>query len=562
MAKKPVHLHFTGDDLADQKVAKAAEKAEKAADKAEKANQKLPVKHKLRRESSSAANARKKLRFGKAEFETVEVPKPTRTKPSAVKVPLQTVSGSAHKEVSRYEDDNTGVQAAHKGEEAAEGAVNVTGEAVYSHKLRKYEKAEKLVRKSDNANVEALWQKHLAENPEAASNPLSRWMQKREIKKEYAAARAAGRSAGSAAGTAAGYGSTAKGTAKAAKETKDITAVIGEFIAEHNKGLVIILICAVVVIALLCSLSSFPLLLQGTMNGLLGTTYVAEDEDIQAAETDYTAMETALQNRINNIESEYSGYDEYRYNLDEIGHNPFELAAYLTVIFEDYTEEEVQEELARLFNAQYTLNLKVKVIEGDDDDEDDYYILIVTLENHGLESLIAAGMDEEQTTRYELLMQNYGNKRYLFEDSIYAVSSDYETYEIPPEALTDERFANMIEEAEKYLGYPYVWGGSSPGTSFDCSGFVSWVINNCGNGWSVGRQTANGLLNLCTVVSASEAQPGDLVFFQGTYNTSGASHVGIYVGDGMMIHCGNPIQYTSIETAYWQEHFLCYGRLP
>ncbi len=557
MAKKPVHLHFTEDDLADQKVAKAAEKAEKAAEKAEKAHQKLPVKHKLRRESSSAASAGKKLRFGKAEFETVEAPKPTRTKQAVAKAPLQTVSGSAHKEISRYEDDNTGVQAAHKGEEAAEGAARVTEKAVYSHKLRKYEKAEKLVRKSDNANVEALWQKHLAENPEAASNLLSRWMQKREIKKEYAAARAAGRSVGSAAGKLAGYG----GTAKAAKETKDIVAVIGEFIAEHNKGLVVVLVCASMVIALLCSLSSFPLLLQGTMNGLLGTTYVAEDEDIQAAEADYTAMETALRNRIDNIESEYSGYDEYRYNLDEIGHNPFELAAYLTVIFEDYTEEEVQEELARLFNEQYTLKLKVKVIEGDDD-EDDYYILIVTLENHGLESLIAAGMDEEQTTRYELLMQNYGNKRYLFEDSIYAVSSDYETYEIPPEALTDERFANMIGEAEKYLGYPYVWGGSSPSTSFDCSGFVSWVINNCGNGWSVGRQTANGLLNLCTVVSASEAQPGDLVFFQGTYHTSGASHVGIYVGDGMMIHCGNPIQYTSIETAYWQEHFLCYGRLP
>ncbi|MCD8225412.1 MAG: C40 family peptidase [Clostridiales bacterium] len=561
MAKKPVHLHFTEDDLGDQKVAKAAEKAEKAAEKAEKTNQKLPAKHKLRRESSSAANARKKLRFGKAEFETVEAPKPTRTKQAVVKAPLQTVSGSAHREISRYEDDNTGVQAARKGEEAAEGAAHVTGEAVYSHKLRKYEKAEKLVRKSDNANVEALWQKHLAENPEAASNPFSRWMQKREIKKKYAAARAAGRSAGGAASTAAGYGSTAKGTAKAAKETKDIIAVIGEFVAEHNKGLIIILICAAVVIALLCSLSAFPLLLQGSMNGLLGTTYIAEDEDILAAEADYTAMETALRNRINNIESEYPGYDEYRYDLDEIGHNPFELAAYLTVIFEDYTEEEVQEELARLFNAQYTLKLKVKVIEGDDD-EDDYYILIVTLENHGLESLIAARMDEEQTSRYELIMQNYGNKRYLFEDSIYAVFSDYETYEIPPEALTDERFANMIGEAEKYLGYPYVWGGSSPSTSFDCSGFVSWVINNCSNGWSVGRQTANGLRNLCTVVSASEAQPGDLVFFQGTYNTSGASHVGIYVGDGMMIHCGNPIQYTSIETAYWQEHFLCYGRLP
>ncbi|MCD8130392.1 MAG: C40 family peptidase [Lachnospiraceae bacterium] len=592
MAKKPVRLHFKEDELADQKVAKAAGKAGKAADKAEKADEKLPVKHKLRRESSASANAKKKLRFGKLEIETVEAPKPVRSRRAAAQAPLQTVSGTAHKEISRYEDDNTGVQAAHQTEEAAEGAAHATEDALYSHKLKKYEKAEKLIRKSDNANVEAIWQKHLAEDPEAASNPLSRWMQKREIKKEYAAARAAGRSIGSAAE----YGSAAKGTAKAAKESKDVVTVIGETISEHSKGLLVILICAGMLVAVVGSSFSFPLLLQGSINGVLGTTYTAEDKDILDVEAAYTAMETDLRNQINNIESDYPGYDEYVYNEDEIGHNPYELASYLTVLFEDYTLAEVQAELTRLFNAQYDLGIEETVetrtrvetvtttrivlsidtetgellqeeeeYEYEIEVEYEYYILNVTLVNHGLASVTAAGMDEEEASRYSVLMTTYGNKQYLFEDSIYSiysVSSEYADYAVSTEALSDERFANMIEEAEKYLGYAYVWGGSSPSTGFDCSGYVSWVINNCNNGWSVGRQTANGLLNLCTVVSASEAQSGDLVFFEGTYDTSGASHVGIYVGDGMMIHCGNPIQYTSIETSYWQEHLLCFSRLP
>ncbi|MCD8153405.1 MAG: hypothetical protein LUF78_01690 [Clostridiales bacterium] len=361
MAKKPVHLHFTETDLADEKVAKAAARAEKAADKAEKANAKLPGKHKLRRESSSAANAKKKLRFGKAVFDEAETPKPKgRVRNIADHAPLDSVSGTAHREISRYEDDNTGVQAAHQMEEAAEGAAHVTEQAVYSHKLKKYENAEKLVRKSDNANVEALWQKHLAENPEAASNLLSRWLQKRQIKKEYAAARAAG-TAANTAHTAAASGAAAKGAGTATKEAKDVLTIIGGFFKEHSKSLLAVLICAALLIVLLCSFFSLPMMLTGSFNGVLGTTYTAEDDDILAVDADYTAMETALSSRISNIESEYSGYDEYRYDLAEIGHNPFELASYLTVIYEDYTEREVQAELQRLFDAQYTLTVTEEV---------------------------------------------------------------------------------------------------------------------------------------------------------------------------------------------------------
>ena len=324
----------------------------------------------------------------------------------------------------------------------------------------------------------------------------------------------------------------------------------------------------------------------------MATTFTAEDEDIIGANNDYKALEAELQRKVNNIESTYPGYDEYNYYLDEIGHDPYQLAAYLTVQFEDYTRSEVQSTLHSLFDRQYELKLEEKVEiryrtetrtgtttytdpeTGEVTEEEyeyevevpyEYYILNVTLTNKNLGHVIteSGGMNEDQAERYAILLQTKGNKEYLFADDPYVTtSSEYLKYDIPGEALTDERFANMIREAEKYLGYPYVWGGSSPSTSFDCSGFVSYVINHCGNGWNVERLTASGLMNHCSIIRPSEAKPGDLIFFQGTYNTSGASHVGIYVGNGMMIHCGNPISYASINTSYWQQHFYCYGRIP
>ncbi len=598
MAEKPVRLRFSEEELADPKVAKAAARSEKATVKAGKAQGKIPVKHKLSRESSSAANARKKLRFGKLVLEEVEAPKPKKgIKDAATRAPLDTVSGTAHREVRQYEEDNVGVKAAHQTEEAAEGAVHATEHALYSGKLKKYEKAEKLTRKSDNANVEALYKKYMAEHPEAVSNPISKWMQKRKIKKAYAAARAAGTVNAVTHATnvtTAGFDFAARVSAKGAK---DKVASVFRTVTSRTKALLIFLGIAAILILLASFFSVFPLIIQGSVNSILGSTYTAEDWVILAVDADYSSLESALQTRINNIESEYPGYDEYRYDLAEIGHNPFELASYLTVVYEDYKRKEVQDELERLFEEQYTLTI-IEVIEtrtrtetrtgtkivtytdpetGETSESEvtyeyqveveyDYHILNVSLTNSGLGAVVASsGLTDTQMSRYALLMTTYGNKKYLFSDDIYSVSTDtseYSSYEVSAEALSDDKFANMIAEAEKYLGFPYVWGGSSPSTSFDCSGFVCWVINNCGNGWNVGRTTAEGLRQYCTYVSPSEAQPGDLIFFQGTYDTTGASHVGIYVGNGMMIHCGNPIQYTSIETSYWQGHFLSYGRLP
>ena len=363
--------------------------------------------------------------------------------------------------------------------------------------------------------------------------------------------------------------------------------VLGTVVLERSWDMVsMFLVLVLLVVMIMGAFSSCSAMLQGGTGSVLGTSFTAADEDITGANADYQALEAALQQQIANMESTHPGYDEYRYQLDEINHNPYELTAYLTVLFEDYTRAEVQDALRALFERQYTLTLEEEVETrtrtethtrtvtdpetGDTSEEEyeveveyDYYILNVTLKNNGLGAAIAAsGLTEDQQERYEILLQTKGNRPYLFGDDIYANSSgEYLDYDIPGEALTDEKFANMIREAEKYLGMSYVWGGSTPSTGFDCSGFVCWVINNSGNGWNVGRTTANGLMSSCDIIRASEAQPGDLIFFQGTYDTAGASHVGIYVGNGMMIHCGNPISYASIETNYWQSHFYCYGRI-
>lgn len=432
-------------------------------------------------------------------------------------------------------------------------------------KLKAYDKAEKLVSKSDKANVNALFEKFKKDNPNASSNPLSRWRQKHNIKKEYAAARAG-----------KGGKATAKGAGKTAKGVKSLTQKIADFCVSHKTALLWVLAIGLLFMVISGMFSACSTMFQGGTQVVLGTSFTAEDEDILGTDEDYTALENDLRSQVDNIESTHPGYDEYRYALDEIGHNPYELAAYLTVVFEDYTREEVQAELVRLFEEQYDLELdeEVEIRSYTTTDEDgntstvyyEYRILNVTLTNYGLGNVIASSrLTAEQWERYKVLLETLGNRSYLFGEDVSSApggGGEYTDYDIPGEALTDTAFANMVREAEKYLGYPYVWGGSSPSTSFDCSGFVSWVINNCGNGWSVGRQTANGLKNLCDIIPPSEAKPGDLIFFQGTYNTSGASHVGIYVGNGMMIHCGDPISYASIETNYWQQHFYCFGRIP
>ena len=518
---------------------------------------------KLRSETSAQKAAGEKMRFDKAVFEPEgDVPvkglRPKQQKRYTKKKPApshaaQLAEGKVRSEIEQDSDSNIGVEAASASSQAAE----------------------------DTART--------------GSNAFSRWRQKQAIKKEYAAAKA-GRSTGEAAGAAAeagkaAGGATAKGAGKAAKETRNVLEKAAEFISSHTHMILVGGGLLLVIMVISGAMGSCSVFFQSGANVVIDTSYTADDEDILGAEADYCDLEAEMQARIDNIRTEYDGYDEYRIHTDQIGHNPFELASYLTVLFENYKREQVQDTLQELFDSQYELTIEEEVeirtrIEtrevehsetdpetGEEDTwteteeyevEYEYYILNVTLTNHGLGKVIAeSGITEDQMQRYAVLMQTYGNKKEIFGDNPYAIAvQDVLHYDIPGEALTDERFRRMITEAEKYLGYPYVWGGASPSTSFDCSGFVSWVINHCGNGWSYGRLTAEGLRQVCAIIPKSEAKPGDLIFFQGTYNTSGASHVGIYVGNGMMIHCGNPIQYASTETSYWQAHYYCCGRLP
>lgn len=583
MVKKPTRLRFTEDDLADSRVKKAVNRADKAADKAEKAVEKVtPKKRRSKlRDESELIKTPSKLRFGKAEIDEIE--KPSAGKKYATRLAMASATAKAHQSVSEYEDDNVGVQAVHQTEQTVETTIHAVDQAIYSHKLKAYNKAERLVEKSDKANVNALYEKHKKENPDTSSNPISRWQQKNAIKKEYTARKTGKDTVQSAA--------TVKDKAKELiTGAKNMMQNLLDFCVSHSKVILIILAIAVLIMTIAGLVASCTTMVQGFMDTVVTTSFTANDDEIVRVDDDYKAMESALRTEIENIESTHSGYDEYTYDLDEINHNPYELAAYLTVLFEDYTRSEVQDTLEEIFNQQYELTLTEEVevrtrtelrtgthtytdpdtgetvresYQYEVEVEYDYYILHVKLVNKGLAIVVGnAGLTEDEMERYSILLQTQGNKAYLFEDDIYAASGgEYTDYDIPGEALTDIKFAKMINVAERYLGYPYVWGGSSPSTSFDCSGFVSYVINNCGNGWSVGRLTANGLMGICDIIPRSEAKPGDLIFFQGTYATSGASHVGIYVGNGMMIHCGNPISYASTETTYWQQHFYCFGRI-
>lgn len=458
------------------------------------------------------------------------------------------LSAKAHQSVRNADqDNNSGVEAAHFTEGSAEGAARAGSRFQYGRKLRQYKKLERLEKKGNKDAVDSIFAERMKSDPQAGSNLFSRWRQKQAIKKEYAAAKAG----------AAAAENTASGTAKAAQGTVSITEKAFQFVQSHSHIIIGIAAVGLLVLVIAGSVSSCSVLINGGGNVVLGTSYTAEDEDLKGVETDYTRLEDKLRKQIDRIETDHPGYDEYRYNLAEIGHNPYELASLLTVEFENYTRSQVQARLQSIFEAQYELKLEEKVeirtrketrvgyrynpITGTGHTytyqvtvQYEYKILNVTLLNRGVDYVARnSGLTDDQLQRYEVTLECRGNRDDLFAGIAFATpdgagsSGEYQDYDIPGEALTDEKFRKMITEAEKYLGYPYVWGGSSPSTSFDCSGFVSWVINHCGNGWNVGRQTANGLMGKCDIVPKSEAKPGDLIFFQKTYNTSGASHVGI-----------------------------------
>ena len=568
--KREPRLQFSDADLAEPKLEKPIKRVKKAEAKADKAQGKIPKKTVVKKERGfdpATGKVKTQLRF-----EEVDKKKPPSKLTHAVQdAPANFVLSQVHREVRQSEDDNVGVEAAHKVEQAVESGGRLVQSAHRAHQLKPYRAAIRAEKKLERANLDALQKKAEIDSP--TSNPVSKWQQKQAIKKQYAAAKH-----NQAAQTTA---KAAENTAKAAKKAAEKAEKAGKYVWEHRRGFAIAAAILLMLAFLLNVLSSCSVIMDGVGSGIAASTYPSQDADMLGAEAQYCEMEAELQRYLDTYESTHD-YDEYHFDLDTIEHDPYVLISIITALHQgEWTLDEVQGTLQMLFDRQYILTEDVVVetryrtetdtwtdADGNTHTDTyqvpyDYYICTVTLENFNLSHVPVYIMSEEQLGMYATYMATLGNRPDLFPGSGYIgkyVEGSYTDYDIPPEALDDEVFAAIIKEAEKYLGYPYVWGGSSPSTSFDCSGFVSWVINH--SGWDVGRLGAQGLCNICTPVSSANVKPGDLVFFTGTYDTPGVSHVGIYVGNNMMIHCGDPISYANLNSNYWQSHFYRYGRLP
>ena len=568
--KREPRLQFSDADLAEPKLEKPIKRVKKAEAKADKAQAKIPKKTVVKKERGfdpATGKVKTQLRF-----EEVDKKKPPSKLTHAVRdAPANLILSQVHREVRQSEDDNVGVEAAHKVEQAVESGGRLVQSAHRAHQLKPYRAAIRAEKKLERANLDALQKKAEIDSP--TSNPVSKWQQKQAIKKQYAAAKH-----NQAAQTTA---KAAENTAKAAKKAAEKAEKAGKYVWEHRRGFAIAAAILLMLAFLLNGLSSCSVIMDGVGSGIAASTYPSQDADMLGAEAQYCEMEAELQRYLDTYESTHD-YDEYHFDLDTIEHDPYVLISMITALHQgEWTLDEVQGTLQMLFDRQYILTEDVVVetryrtetdtwtdADGNTHTDTyqvpyDYYICTVTLENFNLSHVPVYIMSEEQLGMYATYMATLGNRPDLFPGSGYIgkyVEGSYTDYDIPPEALDDEVFAAIIKEAEKYLGYPYVWGGSSPSTSFDCSGFVSWVINH--SGWDVGRLGAQGLCNICTPVSSANIKPGDLVFFTGTYDTPGVSHVGIYVGNNMMIHCGDPISYANLNSSYWQSHFYRYGRLP
>ena len=555
--------------------------------KKSKVEQSKPKKQKLKQDADKAAEKAQHLRFGKAEITPDEASRMTKQQKRAMYAAAAARS-AVHREVDQYEDDNVGTQALSEGEKAA-GNVRDISKSIYARKLKK--KA-KMQGKKGAKTAQSSPQKPTAAQDagasgtgEGGSNWLSRWRQKQDIRQSYYAAAHSGTAAQTAGGKAASNGASAtrSGVEQVIDKGRSVvsTAVngIANFAKSNAHVLLIVGVFLLLLLLVMSAFSSCSILFSGTTQVSGQTIYTAEDRDIRGAETDYKKLEKELDKKIKRTPADHPGYDEYRYHLDAIEHDPWQLTSFLTTLYDDYTRSEVQAKLKETFAKQYKLTTWVEVqtryrtvvmidiftgIPYTVQVPYEYRIFHTKLVNKGLEVVIREELNNDQWKRYEIFQDTLGGRPYLFKGGLPAGGSDGSgtpgiDYTVPAEALTDEEFAAIYKEAQKYVGTPYVWGGSTPETGFDCSGYVCWVYNQ--NGYDVGRTTANGLWNKSQHISEAEAKPGDLVFFEGTYDTPGKSHVGIYLGNGMMVSAGDPIKYANIHSSYWQKYLSGFGRL-
>ena len=553
-----------------------------------KVEQTVPKKKKLKTDADKAAEKAQHLRFGKAELTPDELSRLSKAQKREMYA-AHAARSAVHREVEQYEDENVGVQALSEGEKAA-GNVRDISKSRYARKLKKKAKMQgkkgSKTAKSSASEPTAAQDAGASGTGEGGSNWLSRWRQKQDIQKSYrAATRSGGTAAQTAGGKAASNGTTAakSGMEQVIDKGRSVvsTAVngIANFAKSNAHVLLIVGVFLLLLLLVMSAFSSCSILFSGTTQVSGQTIYTAEDRDIRGAETDYKKLEKELDKKIKRTPADHPGYDEYRYHLDAIEHDPWQLTSFLTTLYDDYTRSEVQAKLKETFAKQYKLTTWVEVqtryrtvvmidiftgIPYTVQVPYEYRIFHTKLVNKGLEVVIREELDNDQWKRYEIFQDTLGGRPYLFNGGLPPGGSDGSgtpgiDYQVPAEALTDEEFAAIYKEAQKYVGKPYVWGGSTPETGFDCSGYVCWVYNQ--NGYDVGRTTANGLWNKSQHISEAEAKPGDLVFFKGTYDTPGMSHTGIYLGNGMMVSAGDPIKYANIHSSYWEKHLAGFGRL-
>ena len=555
--------------------------------KKSKVEQSKPKKQKLKQDADKAAEKAQHLRFGKADITPDEASRMTKQQKRAMYAAAAARS-AVHREVDQYEDDNVGTQALSEGEKAAETTHDIS-KSRYARKLKKKAKMQgkkgARTAKSSVQKPPAAQDAGASGTGEGSSNWLSRWKQRQEIRKSHYAAAHSGTAAQTAGGKAVSNGTTAakSGMEQVIDKGRSVvsTAVngIANFAKSNAHVLLIVGVFLLLLLLVMSAFSSCSILFSGTTQVSGQTIYTAEDRDIRGAETDYKKLEKELDKKIKRTPTDHPGYDEYRYHLDAIEHDPWQLTSFLTTLYDDYTRSEVQAKLKETFAKQYKLTTWVEVqtryrtvvmidiftgIPYTVQVPYEYRIFHTKLVNKGLEVVIREELNNDQWKRYEIFQDTLGGRPYLFNGGLPPGGSDGSgtpgiDYQVPAEALTDEEFAAIYKEAQKYVGTPYVWGGSTPETGFDCSGYVCWVYNQ--NGYNVGRTTANGLWNKSQHISEAEAKPGDLVFFEGTYDTPGKSHVGIYLGNGMMVSAGDPIKYANIHSSYWQKYLSGFGRL-